>query len=107
MWYFSRCVGLHGGYTQLLPVSATNNREHHHQHASAEVSEGARSLPHALINFTNLSSALVSRLCDERPTLVKMRLWGRCPYFLLTNAPDKMYGRVEQLNIEVRYTQHP
>jgi hypothetical protein len=62
---FWRCVVLHDGYTQLLPVSATNNLDHYHQHVSAEASEGARRLPRIQVNFKSLSSALVLRLCDE------------------------------------------
>jgi hypothetical protein len=61
------CVawGLNDGYTQLLPVSATNNLGRHHQHAPAESFESAMRLLRAQANSMSLPSALVSRLYDE------------------------------------------
>jgi hypothetical protein len=102
-----RCVVLHDGYTQLLPVSATNNPGHHHQHASAEAFDGETRLPRVQACSTSLPSALVSHLCDERLTWAWKGGKGMVAYLPLTNAPGKRDGPVEQLNIGVRYTQHP
>jgi hypothetical protein len=60
--------GLNDGYSQVLPVSATNYLGHHHQHASAESFESAMRLLHVQANSMSLPSVLVSRLCKERPT---------------------------------------
>jgi hypothetical protein len=97
---------LNDGYAQVLPVWVTNYLRHQHQHASAEASEDATHLPHATANFTSLPPALVSRLYDERPTLVKRGCEGIDAYLPLTNAPNKRYGPTEQLNCGIIYIQH-
>jgi hypothetical protein len=77
-------------------ASATDYLGQHHQHASAKSFEGARRLPRAQVNFVSRPSALVSRLCDERPKLVYMACEGAVTYNPLTNDPYKRDGPIEQ-----------
>jgi hypothetical protein len=88
-------------------ASATDYLGQHHQHASAKSFEGARRLPRAQVNFVSRPSALVSRLCDERPKVVYMGCEYVVAYLPLINAPDERDGLIEQLNVGIRYIQQP
>ncbi len=90
------------GITQLFPCRPPNDLGHHHQHASAEASEGARGLPYAQAYSKSLPSALVSHLCDERHKWVYTGVEGVHAYLPLTNTPDQRNAPIEQ-NQEVRW----
>jgi hypothetical protein len=98
---------LNDGYSQVVPLWASNSLGNHHQNASSEGFEGATRLPHVQVNPMSLPSALVSRLCDERPIKGKGVGEGLVAYLPLTNAPGKRDEPNNQLNIGVIYIQHP
>jgi hypothetical protein len=104
---FWRCVMLNDGSTRLVPVSATNYLGHLHRHAPAESFESAMRLPRVQVNSTSLPPALVSRLYDERPTLVKRGCVAFGSRRYATMLPNKRYVLIEQLNFGVRHTRHP